>query len=150
MINTLYTRIIEESKKCDGTWTLSFLTSVQTAVLRLPLNFYHKLINQLIDYIMDKETTDLQRFKIAQLLNSIKFQKKVQMQEIFQERMNEINSFCDSLDNSYLNSPTKKLLLCVCAEPIQKSKNLRYMANSTEPIIPEHTLARLLDNHVRL
>lgn len=149
MSTPLYTAIVEESKKCDGTWTLSFLQSTQSSILRLPVAAYRRLINSLLDYIMDQQTSDLQRFKISQLLNSIKSNKKSQFSEILKSRMTEINDFCASLDDSLLAPSIKKLLASVYSEPIQKSsKNLRYKASSTEPTVADHTIPRYINNSI--
>ena len=102
--------IIKESANEGGTWTYRFLTDVNAQTGGLKQHEFDKLISRLFSYIMENTTPNLQRFKIAQLLSSLKMQNPFLSEEIFGKHRENVEKLIASLDSSKYGDATKRQL----------------------------------------
>lgn len=140
--------VIKESKNDAGTWTYKFLSSIHMKSKELKRNEYNKFISQLFSYLMEDDTPDLQRFKVAQMLSYLKLQNPSLSIEIFEQHKEAVEKFSVSIDSSKYGNIIKKHLRQMYASPeasaysIQKIKHL----SASPRIVP----AVVISGHRRL
>ena len=126
---------IKESMQDAGTWTYGFLSSIHAHTKQLKTKDFEKFISELFKFIMEPSTTDLQRFKISQMLSTIKFQNIHQANYCYVDHKTDVTKFCSTLDTSPLAKATKKLLLSMFVAQEQFPGSKKYKAFSVSPVV---------------
>ncbi|EAX86067.1 hypothetical protein TVAG_127570 [Trichomonas vaginalis G3] len=68
MSRRLLNQIINESQSSSGTWSYTFMFEVRNILKNLRQNDKVKVFTGLFEVILHKEITELQKFKLSQLL----------------------------------------------------------------------------------
>ena len=126
---------IKESMDDAGTWTYGFLSSIHSQTKRLRSKDYDIFVTELFKFIMNDSTQNLQKFKIAQMLSSLKFQNPTASADAFPKHKDEISKFVSTLDSTPLAQATKKLLMSMFAPQEQYPGTKKYKAFSVSPVV---------------
>ena len=118
-----------------GTWTYGFISSTHSSIKQLKPKDFEKFISELFKFVMDPNTQNLQRFKISQMLSTIKFQNIHQNIHCYIDHKTDVTKFATTLDSSPLAQATKKLLLSMFITPEQFPGSKRYRAFSVSPVV---------------
>lgn len=118
----LSSQIITESKTACGTWSISYLKSVDSLIRPMKVSEKEKVIDSIIKHIIDKESSHLEKFKLSQFLSIIKSSTIEGLVPIIDIHKNQLIEFADSLGNGNLEEATKKLIHGVFLYPQNHSR----------------------------
>ena len=102
--------IIQESKNSAGTWSYAFIKEVHTHAKQMRANEYNMFIEQLMKYATDQTTEELARFKVVQLISSVKAQCYNKGEEVFISNKDIWIKFGSTIDETVLGHATNRLI----------------------------------------
>ncbi|EAX89279.1 hypothetical protein TVAG_222330 [Trichomonas vaginalis G3] len=106
----LLENILEEAKKPSGTWSYEFITETHRSIKRLRDREFSTIVIGLSDFFEKSEDNVLTKFKIAQLLSSIKIQNPSRCEEVYQMVKESLLKASSELPETQLSIPCRKLI----------------------------------------
>ena len=134
-VSPIVQAVIEESKQEAGTWSYAFLSDIFKSIRKLRTNEYNKFFELVLNYMKQDDTTQLQKFKLAQLLSSTNQQNPGKATQFLSEKQPEIMKFAETCIGSPLLQAAKKLILGLFTVHAVPATKTRYTSSSTEPTI---------------
>lgn len=125
--------IIDEAKKPSGTWSYEFITDTHRSIKKLRTREFSQIVGGLSESFSQSDNNVLTKFKIAQLLSSIKIQNPARGDEPYLQVKDTLLKAVSELPDAQLSVPCRKLIVSLYDQRDAPIRQHHIRAMSKEP-----------------